>query len=95
MEQNKTCRNGAKGRERHVVSPVTKWYDNSESDGYNEEIISKENANNIISRARVMMNLATEVFKKTKAPIMSNKSNWLDHVSSLLLTTVAHNYGFK
>ena len=26
MEHNKNCRNGAKGRERHVVSPVTKWY---------------------------------------------------------------------
>ena len=137
MEQNKNCRYGRKGRERHVVSPVTKWYqsflrtgetatsekigiavgkvrdlpndilsgsentnvnlvelscilqtnsdDDSESDDYNEEIISKENANNIISRARVMMNLTTEVFKKTKAPIISNKSNWLDHVSSLLL----------
>ena len=59
--------------------------DASESDDYNEEIIPKENANNIISRARVVMNLTTEVFKKTKAPIMSNKSNWPDHVSSLLL----------
>ena len=32
-----------------------------------------------------MMNLAKEVFTKTQAPIMSHKSNWLDHASSLLL----------
>ena len=143
MEQNKNCRNGAKERERHVVSPVTKWYqsflksgetatsekfvigvgkvrdlpndilsgsentnlnnlvempcilqtnsdDDSESDDCNEEIISKEDARNIISRARVMMNLTAEVFKKEKAPIMSNNSNWLDHKSSLLLFSHPH-----
>ena len=121
MEQNKNCRNGAKRRERHLVPPVTKWYqsflktgetatsekfgigvgkvrdlpndvlsgsentnlinlvempcilqtnsdDDSESDDCNEEIISEKDANYIISRARVMMNLTAEVFKKKKPP---------------------------
>jgi hypothetical protein len=47
--------------------------------------MSNDDANNIISRAKVMMNLAKEVFNKTQAPIMSHQSNGLDHASSLLL----------
>jgi hypothetical protein len=141
MEQNEKCCKEAKGRARHVVSPVTKWYQSflknggtntmekfgigvgkvrdlpsdilagsedcnanlgeiyctSETSSDEEsgsecdtvdaatEIMSRDDANNIISRAKVMMNLAKEVFNKTQAPIMSHKSNWLDHASSLLL----------
>ena len=142
MEQNKKCSNGAKGTERHVIPPVTKWYqtflknggiktsekfgigvgkvrdlpsdilagsedcntnlgeiyctsetsshDDSESEcdtnhTVDAEMMSNDDANNIISRAKVMMNLVKEVFNKTQSPIMSHQSNWLDHASSLLL----------
>ncbi|CAB3979300.1 Hypothetical predicted protein [Paramuricea clavata] len=82
-------------------------HDDSESEcdtdhAADAEMMSNDDANNIISRAKVMMNLAKEVFNKTQAPIMSHQSNCVRcsvlceyEKASERLNNVVSNYGFE
>lgn len=140
MERKEKLKRGAKGGQKHVIAPVTRWYQeflekgdqrtsekfgigvnvrdlpsdvsagsedshghispdiyketdstnsseesDSDAESRSTATVSAETANNLVGRARVMENVTKNIFKNTSAPMISDKTLWLDYPASLLL----------